>query len=75
MPKGLAVQDLYWLRVAQGWSQAEAAQHCQVSVVTYQHWEQGRADPRGANLRRLARAFHVPPERLLVPSGLQRREH
>ncbi len=60
-------------RDAMGLSGTEVAKRAGISATTLYAIENGRTKPRGATLRRLARAFGVPVEELLTDTPKDRR--
>lgn len=65
-------EKLLWLRLSSGWSQEEAAEHCNASDRKQYHlWETGKTQrPRQKSLLDIANGFHLnsPNELILKPS-------
>lgn len=59
-------ENLRKLRETKGWTQTEAAQAAGVSFRSYQNWEIGGREPRLDALKKLAEAFEVTTDELLV---------
>ena len=64
MPASIPVSDVYWFRMARGFTQREAAVQAQISLVTYQRIETGRGNPSLPTLRQLAKVLKVSQARL-----------
>ena len=56
-------------RIIAGWSQADLAQRCGLSVSFISDIERGRADPSLKTLQLLAKAFEMGAGDLLVEAG------
>jgi transcriptional regulator with XRE-family HTH domain len=54
------------LREKKGWTQTQAADAAGVSFRSYQNWEIGGREPRLDALKKLAEAFGVTTDELLV---------
>jgi len=62
------------LRIMNGWSMKETAEHLCVHSRIYQNWESGRFKPRLVNQIRLAKLYGVPPEEIFNPLKSKRKE-
>jgi transcriptional regulator with XRE-family HTH domain len=54
-----AMQSIRQLREERGWTQLELASRLGVTPITVYNWERRQHEPRGSQLRALARAFDV----------------
>jgi transcriptional regulator with XRE-family HTH domain len=57
------------LREAKGWTQAEAAEHCEMATYVLQTVEGGRANFTGTVVARLCDGFEVDVRELFVPAA------
>ena len=57
------------LRLERGWSQAELAQHLNVSRQTVNSIETGKYDPSLPLAFEIARLFELTIERIFIPDG------
>lgn len=57
------------LREARGWTQAEAAEHCDMAVYVLQTVEGGRANFTGTVVARLCEGFEVDVRELFAPAA------
>jgi transcriptional regulator with XRE-family HTH domain len=67
---GMRVQEM---RDARSWSGTELAKRAGISPTTLYAIENGKHKPRGATIRRLARAFELTPQELVADAPKERR--
>jgi DNA-binding XRE family transcriptional regulator len=56
------------LRVANGWSQEQAAEQCGTTKKCYWLWESGTSYPRNNSRRAISLAFSVPVSEIFNPT-------
>lgn len=59
------------LRIAKGWSQEEAAEHCGTNQKQYWNWEKGKSFPRNNSQKAIANAFGVPVSEIFPKEDTQ----